>query len=517
MRDLEIREHSLSLGSIDFENSYPHRNTNVNWQNYELFLRLMTVDRDNSHFYYVNAVGKMIWMLSEGELTGSQIIKKISGHFNLSYDCICSDALAFLKKMNKRCLIDFSNEPIKQYEKYFNSLFKEEVTNIRHYCFPDVYKEERKKIRKKKYYFKDKKLWRYIYDTTQKKRFFYPPTILLDITYKCTQQCRFCYLTDDAGTVVNRDISIENLSRIVDIAVQSHVQTLGFIGAEPLDSKHFDTILAYATKKGFKVKIFSNGLSIDRHIEILKKYKPWISISLDGASERTHDSLRGKGSFKKTTENIRLAVKNDIPVKLAFTVTRRNFWDLFKIYNLGRSLKVPLIYTQQFNIIGRGKENKDQFALGASHKLIYYIYSYLHELRQFMLSWLNVKLDTEYNIAGVLGCDAFEYMNISPNGDVHFCVKMPKSLPLGNAFKCDLVYLWNSNEYSRLFDLSLVKEPCKNCIFRNGCTRGCKAELYANTGDFFAGNIFCAHGKISDFIRKASRPFKVFLEQGRLK
>ncbi len=159
MRDLEIREHSLSLGSIDFENSYPHRNTNVNWQNYELFLRLMTVDRDNSHFYYVNAVGKMIWMLSEGELTGSQIIKKISGHFNLSYDCICSDALAFLKKMNKRCLIDFSNEPIKQYEKYFNSLFKEEVTNIRHYCFPDVYKEERKKIRKKKYYFKDKKLW----------------------------------------------------------------------------------------------------------------------------------------------------------------------------------------------------------------------------------------------------------------------------------------------------------------------------------------------------------------------
>jgi MoaA/NifB/PqqE/SkfB family radical SAM enzyme len=73
-----------------------------------------------------------------------------------------------------------------------------------------------------------------------------------------------------------------------------------------------------------QVMINSNGL-LERTIDRIAPEKlHYISFSLDGATEQTHDTVRGKGVYKKTTACIRKTVEAGYPVRLLCTISQLN-------------------------------------------------------------------------------------------------------------------------------------------------------------------------------------------------
>ena len=77
-----------------------------------------------------------------------------------------------------------------------------------------------------------------------------------------------------------------------------------FSGGEPLVRKDLPELAKYATNKGMRAVISTNGTLIDRNMaKILKDVGlSYVGVSLDGGEE-VHDAFRGvKGAYKKALE-----------------------------------------------------------------------------------------------------------------------------------------------------------------------------------------------------------------------
>ncbi len=145
--------------------------------------------------------------------------------------------------------------------------------------------------------------------------------ITIEVSTKCNQSCTFCF----ARCGQNIDFSLRE-STVKDILLESRdlgYDKLHLTGGEPLLWSPLVKTIEYALKIGFKsVFINSNGTLIDPlFCKVIDAYKRKIafSISLQGP-ENIHDSLRGKGSYKKAINGIELLLSSGIDVSVFTSV-----------------------------------------------------------------------------------------------------------------------------------------------------------------------------------------------------
>src|SRR5437899_11931037 len=85
-----------------------------------------------------------------------------------------------------------------------------------------------------------------------------PLSAHLDITYRCNERCRHCYLDhDDRG-----EMSANEIKCILDQLAEAGVFFLVVSGGEPLLRKDCFEILQYARALSFNVKLKTNALLI---------------------------------------------------------------------------------------------------------------------------------------------------------------------------------------------------------------------------------------------------------------
>ncbi|MDP3284269.1 MAG: radical SAM protein, partial [Desulfobacterales bacterium] len=127
------------------------------------------------------------------------------------------------------------------------------------------------------------------------------------------------------------------------------------LGGEP--TLHPDLFLAvkHAKETGYKsVTIDTNGYLFN---SILSKITPgevdYVSFSLDGATRRTNDMLRGKGSYDRCILGIRAAVSKGFNTSLIYTVSSANIDELDMIDSLLFDLGVRRFFIQVIGIRGR--------------------------------------------------------------------------------------------------------------------------------------------------------------------
>ena len=65
-----------------------------------------------------------------------------------------------------------------------------------------------------------------------------------------------------------------------------------------------------------------------------------IQVSLDGADSSSHDKVRGNGTFEKSTDNIRLAVKEGLMVYILTVLSKRTSKDIELLFGLAKELNV---------------------------------------------------------------------------------------------------------------------------------------------------------------------------------
>jgi MoaA/NifB/PqqE/SkfB family radical SAM enzyme len=161
--------------------------------------------------------------------------------------------------------------------------------------------------------------------------------------YDCNLRCSYC-VAKSGPNVPRRALGLANVQRLVDEAVTLGFSDVFFTGGEPFILKDICDMLAYSSAR-IKTTVLTNAMllhnkRLDKLCEIAND-NLIVQVSLDGGRPEDHDAYRGKGSWAKTVESIKLLQARGFRVRLSTTETPANSAHLDKVCEFHRSLGIP--------------------------------------------------------------------------------------------------------------------------------------------------------------------------------
>ncbi|MFW5498002.1 MULTISPECIES: 12,18-didecarboxysiroheme deacetylase [unclassified Maridesulfovibrio] len=183
------------------------------------------------------------------------------------------------------------------------------------------------------------------------------PVVVWNMTRRCNLKCVHCYAqaVDPDG---KDEISTSKAKEIIDDLAAFGAPVMLFSGGEPLVRKDLVELASYATGKGMRAVISTNGTLItkEKARELKDVGLSYVGISLDG-TEETHDKFRGvPGSYKKAIEGVENCKAEGLKVGLRFTINKRNWTEVPSIFKVLRELEVPRACFYHLVYSGRGSE-----------------------------------------------------------------------------------------------------------------------------------------------------------------
>ena len=300
-------------------------------------------------------------------------------------------------------------------------------------------------------------------------------------------------------------------------------------GGEPLIRKDFIEIIRKFKKENIAVKILTNGTLINETIaralsELLDPITDSIQISLDGSWPEINDKIRGKGSFTRIVEGIKLCTKYNISLSVNTTLMNENAADLVNIYKLAVSLGVPRYSFFTLMKAGRGKNLEIDFIEKALTQIIKI--KELEKKKQyktvvngslgyeqtlpdypeaFQKVFGNRILILNRNTAGVSSADIDHKGDVYPSSYLQF-----PELKAGNILRESLIKLWKTKKWGdvrRTF--TNIYGKCIICDRLKVCGGGTRTTSYIFNHCFNMSDSQCVYNPIIDLDDFIIRPPKV--------
>jgi len=345
------------------------------------------------------------------------------------------------------------------------------------------------------------------------------PVVVWNMTKRCNLKCVHCYAqaVDPEGV---DDISTAQAKVLIDDLSAYGAPVMLFSGGEPLVRKDLVELASYATSKGMRAVISTNGTLItkEKARELKNVGLSYVGISLDGGEE-IHDKFRGvPGSFRKAIAGIENCQAEGLKVGLRFTLNKRNAGEVPVLFGLLKDLEIPRICFYHLVYSGRGseliKEDLDHAETRAVVDLImdetralfddgrpkevltvdnhadgpYVYYRLLKEDPKRAAEVMELLQMNEGNSTGRgIGC-------ISWDGKVH-ADQFWRQHVFGNVLERPFSQIWDDPEIELLHKLKdkkpYVKGRCAECRFLNICGGNFRARAEAFYGDVWAQDPAC--------------------------
>jgi len=326
--------------------------------------------------------------------------------------------------------------------------------------------------------------------------------LFLQITNRCNLRCVHCY-TDSSRA--GPDLAFEILLDLFRQFREADGHAITISGGEPLCHPRIEEILRAACESARKVLLVTNGTLITPELASrLAPLKLRIQLSLDGPDAKTHDEVRGQGSFDQAIAGLKAwgEVSGLDQVTLCSTAVGKNLSRLTGMVRMAHELGVPKVRFLPIRLIGRANALADRPSVDDFLGLV----ESLLTLRQSAA--LNPRV-TSYGVAGIL-------LDVPDDcSDGHWC-PIGRQLVIdaeGNAYPCALLFtpefrLGNVREesLSALRDTPLAMEctqavtarrlriaECRLCTWRNLCQAGCMAQAWEQNGTIWSKDPFCEY------------------------
>ncbi len=187
------------------------------------------------------------------------------------------------------------------------------------------------------------------------------PVVVWNMTRRCNLKCIHCY-SNSADIDYPDELTTEEGKKLIDDLAAFGSPVILFSGGEPLIRKDLLELAQYATKKGMRAVISTNGTLITKDIaaKLQKIGLSYVGVSLDGL-EKTHDRFRGKkGAFAAAIEGIRNCREAGIKVGIRFTVNKHNLADVKDMFDLLRKEKIERLCFYHLVYAGRGSKLRNE-------------------------------------------------------------------------------------------------------------------------------------------------------------
>jgi len=201
-------------------------------------------------------------------------------------------------------------------------------------------------------------------------------SVTIYTTSECNLRCKHCAVGLDQYKPRGPQ-STEEMLKIITELSKGGAEFVTILGGEATIYRNdLDIILTKAHEVGIKVTINTNLTSYEAIEPILDN--PGLNsfvISLDGATAKSHDLMRGKGTFKKTVANIKTlsrhprVVNGNLFLEIAHVISGYNFHEASKIYSLALELKVDYLAVKNVKVIGRAEKFQSKLLFGSEELL----------------------------------------------------------------------------------------------------------------------------------------------------
>jgi radical SAM protein with 4Fe4S-binding SPASM domain len=333
------------------------------------------------------------------------------------------------------------------------------------------------------------------------------------ITRKCNLKCKHCY-SDATETAAPDELTLTEAKKLLDDLAGWGIKLLILDGGEPLCRDDFLEIASYASNKGMRVVVGSNGTLIDS--QTAEKMKEAgvreVAISVDGATAKTHDEFRGEdGTFNKTLAGAKACKEAGLPFQFNTIIRKTTLPEIPEILNL--AIKSGANAAEFFDIIqvSRVKERCAEEILSKDERKE--IMTWLAETQEdspilirvpacpmypLLLKEKNIQPkrfspqllhSVPYYHGGCAAGMPRGYITILPNGDLIPCMLL--QINLGNIREKSVLKIWEESPIlAKLRSRELLEGACGECVYRDTCA-GCRGRAYEETGNMMATDPGC--------------------------
>ncbi len=333
-----------------------------------------------------------------------------------------------------------------------------------------------------------------------------------EITRNCNLDCQHCRASATMGPYEG-ELETAAALKLLDQIAQVGRPIVILTGGEPLLRDDIFQVARYGTDLGLRMVMAPNGTLITaaNARQLVDAGIQRISISLDGATQKTHDHFRGvPGAYEGALRGIEHAKAVGLEFQINTTITKANLDQIPKIQKLAVRLGAVAHHIFLLVPTGRGKYIVDQEIDAQEYEeTLNWFYDqrnqselqlkatcaphYYRILRQ------RAKADGEKVTFESHGLDAVTrgclggtgFCFISHRGIVQPCGFL--HLNCGDVTKQSFAQVWNNSQiFCNLRNYDNYKGKCGQCEYKRVCG-GCRARAFEATGDYLNEEPLCLY------------------------
>lgn len=331
-----------------------------------------------------------------------------------------------------------------------------------------------------------------------------PFIVIWEATRACGLACRHCRA--EANSIPHPlELTTRESFRLIEQVARCRPALFVMTGGDPFRRPDLEVLVRHARQHGWRVSLSPSATPEFARTELGPFRSAGIeriSLSLDGASQETHDRFRGvPGTWKWTMEAITNAARAGIAVQINTTFTRQNLGEFDAFVELLRQLQ-PVLWSV-FQLVPTGRGRADDLLSAEEMETLFERLALLSLAVPFDIKttegqhYRRVLLQqsrggSPSRSRAPLGInDGKGFVFISHVGHIQPSGFLP--LTAGNVRSDELLEVYRNNPLFRgLRDPSLLQGKCGRCEFKSICG-GSRARAFALTGDPFGEEPLCSY------------------------
>lgn len=337
-----------------------------------------------------------------------------------------------------------------------------------------------------------------------------PETITVMITDGCNLRCRHCWL-DCRDLSAATLVSAESISRLIDGFTELGGTQVNLTGGEFLSHPQWHAILKSCCDHPLirNVCLQTNAtLMTHRHLENLQDlqlHKLMIQVSLDGARARTHNLVRGPGSYARTMAALRLLTEVGLgmQIQVAFTEMAHNFYELPHLLDIVDQMGLGRLISS--TLVDGGRAAASDYIAPPTPTQYWELidlyqtdahFSTLYDQKATIsaIEWFKHRTEFTEN-----SCDCIKNLFVDARGKLYPCTMLlldrfasanVYSQTLEQAIRTAMVQWREIPLLNRQRRVALTK--CDACAGAKHCGGGCMGRAAASQGDLMAPEDRCS-------------------------
>ncbi len=206
------------------------------------------------------------------------------------------------------------------------------------------------------------------------------PELTWALAGDCNLRCKHCYRHQKMLETSEYDPELENH---ILAFIEKNGISVTLTGGEPLSHPRFLEYVTRLNDSSISISILTNGNLLTKEMaEVFSQCSNFkIQISLDIPVKKTHELIRGRGTYDRTIESIKLLVAKGVKVVVSMVPMKPNIHQLSQLVELAKTLGIKDLHFPMLDQTGSA-DRHSQLLVPTEQEL----FDFFDQLRTYVVS-----------------------------------------------------------------------------------------------------------------------------------